>query len=102
MNAILGTRCFSGLEETRLYGYTLGMKTAVSIPDKVFQDAETLANNLKISRSQLYSRALSEYVSRHAPDSVTEALDRLCCELDEGTDRFVSAASRRILERTEW
>jgi hypothetical protein len=77
------------------------MKTAISIPDEVFEDAETLATNLKISRSQLYSRALSEYVSRHAPDSVTEALDRLCCEI-EGDDVFVSAASRRVLERTEW
>jgi hypothetical protein len=90
------------LRDHGLAGYTLGMKTAVSIPDEVFQDAESLAHQLKISRSQLYSRALSEYVSRHAPDSVTEALDRLCCELDEEMDRFVSAASRRILERTEW
>jgi len=78
------------------------MKTAISIPNEVFQDAEALARSLSISRSQLYSRALSEYVSRHAPDCVTETLDRLCGELDEETDRFVAAASRRILERTEW
>jgi predicted transcriptional regulator len=78
------------------------MKTAISIPEEVFRNAEALARQLSISRSQLYSRALREYVSRHAPDRVTETLDRLCGELDEETDRFVAAASRRILERTEW
>ena len=78
------------------------MKTAISIPDEVFEHAENLAHHLKISRSKLYSRALSEYVARHAPDTVTESLDRLCVELDEGVDPFVSTAARRILERTEW
>lgn len=78
------------------------MKTAVSLPDDVFEDAESLAERLQISRSQLYCRALSEYVSRHAPDAVTESLDRLCAELEPAPDPFVSAAARRVLERTEW
>jgi predicted transcriptional regulator len=78
------------------------MKTAISIPNEVFRDAESLARQLKVSRSQLYSRAISEYVARHATDLVTESLDRLFSELDEGPDPFVSAAARRILERTEW
>ena len=78
------------------------MKTAISIPEEVFRNAEELARQLSISRSQLYSRALREYVSRHAPDRVTETLDRLCGEIDQETDRFVAAAARRILERTEW
>jgi predicted transcriptional regulator len=78
------------------------MKTAISIPDRVFADGESLARHLKISRSQLYSRALNEYVARHAPDSVTESLDRLVAELDKGADPFVSTAWRRVLERTEW
>ena len=78
------------------------MKTAISIPEEVFRNAEALARHLGVSRSQLYSRAIGEYVSRHAPDRVTETLDRVCGEIDEETDRFVAAASRRILERTEW
>ena len=75
----------------------MGMKTAISIPNEVFRDAESLARQLKVSRSQLYSRAISEYVARHATDLVTESLDRLFSELDEGPDPFVSAAARRIL-----
>ena len=49
-------------------GYTLGMKTAVSVPNEVFERAERLAKRLEVSRSELYSRALREYLSRHAPD----------------------------------
>lgn len=87
---------------SRARGYTSGMKTAISIADEVFRGAETLARRLGVTRSQLYSQALREYLSRHAPDSVTDALDQLCTELDEGLDGFVGTAARRVLERTEW
>jgi hypothetical protein len=83
-------------------GYPCSMKTAISIPDDIFHEAETLAHELRISRSQLYSRAVSDYVSRHASDSVTEQLDRLCAEIDGAVDEFGATASRRVLERTEW
>jgi metal-responsive CopG/Arc/MetJ family transcriptional regulator len=78
------------------------MKTAVSIPDDVFKGAERLARRTKKSRSQLFADALREYVARHAPDDVTDAMNRVCAELGETRDPFVSAAARRILERSEW
>jgi len=78
------------------------MKTAVSIPNDLFEKAEHLARRMKKSRSQLFSNALEEYVDRHAPDRVTEAMDKVCAEVDSEADAFVSAASRRILERSEW
>ncbi len=78
------------------------MKTAVSIPDDVFQQAERLARRTGTSRSALYARALAEYVARHAPDQVTEAMNGVCDELGLGADEFTSAASRRILEQSEW
>ena len=74
----------------------------VSIPDEVFQGAERLARRTKKSRSQLFSDAVREYVARHAPDEVTEAMDRVCADLGRPTDEFVPSAARRILERTEW
>jgi len=78
------------------------MKTAVSLPDDVFESAERLARRTKKSRSQLFSDALREYVARHASDEVTEAMDRVCAELGETTDEFVSSAARRTLENSEW
>ena len=79
------------------------MKTAVSLPDDVFSGAEALARRMKLSRSELYKRALGEYLSRHSPDAVTEALDRVCGEI-AGTDEngFAQKASRRVLERMQW
>ena len=80
----------------------LGVGAAVSIPDKVFKKAERLARQMKKSRSELFSNALAEYVARHAPDHVTETMDQVCAEIGSEPDPFVSAASRRVLERSEW
>jgi mRNA interferase MazF len=52
------------------------MKTAVSIPDDVFERAERLARRAGRSRSEVFSAALAEYLARHAPDEVTDAMDR--------------------------
>jgi len=81
---------------------TKGMKTAVSIPDDVFEGAERLARRTRKSRSELFSEALKEYVARHAPEEVTEAMNRVCVDLGDPKDLFVSSAARRVLERSEW
>jgi metal-responsive CopG/Arc/MetJ family transcriptional regulator len=78
------------------------MKTVVSIPDQVFERAERLARRAKKSRSRLFSDALREYVARHAPDDVTEAMNRVCDEIGDTRDEFVTVAARRTLERSEW
>ncbi len=78
------------------------MKTAVSVPDDVFERAERLAQRERRSRSDVYSAALREYVARHSPDEIADALDRVIAEVGEGTDSFVTAASRQTLESTEW
>jgi metal-responsive CopG/Arc/MetJ family transcriptional regulator len=78
------------------------MKTAVSIPDDVFERAERFARRARRSRSEVYSAALREYVNRHAPDEVTEAMNQVCDEVDGRPDDFVRAAGRRVLERSEW
>jgi metal-responsive CopG/Arc/MetJ family transcriptional regulator len=78
------------------------MKTAVSIPDEVFQKIERLARRAGRSRSEVFSAALAEYVARHAPDEVAEGWDRVCAEVGDQHDGFVSAAGRRVLEEAEW
>ena len=78
------------------------MKTAVSIPDDVFEGAERLARRTNRSRSRLFSDALTEYLARHTPDEVTEAMDMALAQIGEEEDSFVSSAARAVLERTEW
>ena len=55
----------------------MSMKTAISIPDKVFDSAEKLANRLGKTRSQLYTQALSSYIVKHKGDDVTKKLDEV-------------------------
>ncbi len=77
------------------------MKTAISLPDEVFEQAERLAQRMKKSRSEIYPEALAEYVARHEPDAATEALDRVAKGIDTRPDAFSSTAARRILEPTD-
>jgi len=78
------------------------MKTAISIPDKIYRDAEWLSRRLKKSRSQVYTEAVTQYVARHDPDAVTEAMNRVCEAMDTYSDPALSAAARRTLEDVEW
>jgi antitoxin MazE6 len=79
------------------------MKTAVSLPDRVYRDAERHAKRTRKSRSQLYAEALAEYLARHAPDAVTEDMNAVIDQLgDAGGDPFVSGVSRRVLAGMEW
>lgn len=79
------------------------MKTAISIPNDVFEEAERVAAELKQSRSQLYSRAVREYVARHSADSVTAALDAVYAgENDESELEFLRVVARRTLGHSEW
>mgnify|MGYP001166019293 FL=1 len=78
------------------------MKTAVSIPDEIFAQAERLARRSGQTRSYVFSQALREYVARHSPEEVTQAMDEVCEAVGDQLDPFTGSAARRTLERVEW
>jgi metal-responsive CopG/Arc/MetJ family transcriptional regulator len=79
------------------------MKVAISVPDDVFNEAESLARRLNTSRSELYSRALAEFVGHHAPDRVTERMNQVVAEIGAvEPDVFRAEAARQVFKRTEW
>lgn len=78
------------------------MKTAVSIPDDLFRQADELADRLGKSRSQVYREALADYVARREHGAVTRALDELADELAADDVGFAADAARRALDRSEW
>ncbi|MHB8507320.1 MAG: CopG family ribbon-helix-helix protein [Candidatus Dormibacteria bacterium] len=78
------------------------MKTAVSLPDDIFAEADRLADRLNLSRSALYRQALSEYLQRHQPGALTTAMDQAIEAVGEITDPFAAEAGRRVLQRVEW
>jgi hypothetical protein len=80
------------------------MKTAISIPDPVFEAAERLAKRLGKSRSQLYSEAVAHYVEQHPSSSVTERLNEVLAAEPEADrlDPVIEALQLEVLRRERW
>jgi hypothetical protein len=80
------------------------MKTAVSIPDRVFQSAEKLAVRLGVSRSQLYAKALATLVEKHREDLITARLNEIYGPggEDSSLDRDSRLLQAHSLPRGKW
>jgi len=78
------------------------MKTAISIPDPVFQAADKYAKRMRKSRSQLFSEAMVEYLERHTPDEITRMLNETLETVGDMDDFFIRKASHSLLGRSEW
>ncbi|MDY0002453.1 MAG: ribbon-helix-helix protein, CopG family [Polyangia bacterium] len=78
------------------------MKTAISLPDELFESADAYASRTGRSRSEVYAEALREYLALRDDDVVTERLNALCGELDARLPPDLDLAARRRLEQTEW
>ncbi len=79
------------------------MKMASSLPDELFSAAEDVAERLSLSRSQLYARAIAEFVAKWSADEVRESYDRAYAapETDEEA-AFRRSAGRRALQASDW
>ncbi len=77
------------------------MKTAVSIPDGIFRQAERIARKLGIPRSQLFARALEEFIGNHDRKNVTSRLDEIYSDVEPKEDRFLEASVRDLRQATE-
>ena len=78
------------------------MKVALSIPDELFDSAETLVKRLGVSRSRLYATALADYVARHQSRKVTARLDAVYASEQSGLDTSLRRAQARSLPRDSW
>ena len=80
------------------------MKTAVSIPDPIFDAAELLADRLGISRSELYQRALRHFLESRSHAMIRESLDAVYGESsqDSKLDTAVEFAQEISLPEDDW
>lgn len=78
------------------------MKTAISVPDRVFRSAEQLAARLGVSRSELYSKALAAMVEKHRDDLVTARLNEVYSSESSSLDPLLSRMQSRSLPRQKW
>jgi metal-responsive CopG/Arc/MetJ family transcriptional regulator len=78
------------------------MKTAISIPDDIFQEAEETAKEMGLSRSQLYVVALAEYLKSRRRSAVTAALNQVYDDGHDTLDPRLAAMQSASLDRDEW
>jgi metal-responsive CopG/Arc/MetJ family transcriptional regulator len=77
------------------------MKTAVSIPDPIFEAADRLASRRKISRSELYAEALSRILDAEDADDITARLDAVYGDIDSSLDSDLAIAQADAV-REDW
>ena len=94
----------SGLGETAICErYTLEMKQRPpALPRALDAKVTRVARRLRKPRTMVLKEAIEEYAARHDADAVTEAMNRVAAVVDTRLDPGLAAASRRVLERTEW
>lgn len=78
------------------------VKTAISIQESLFERADALAEQLHLSRSQLFSRALDEFLKKHETRRLREAIDAaLEGEPDPGEEERMRLMRRKQRRRVE-
>ena len=82
--------------------YNMSMKTAISLPDDVFESADGLAEQMGISRSQLYATAVAEYVAKYRTRDLTAKLNEVYSEEPGGVVGELMTAQTKSLGSSEW
>ena len=78
------------------------MKTAISIPDNIYKASMKAAKKLGISRSELYVKAVAEYLEGRFPLEVTKALDEVYLKEPSHLDYGLSRIQAHSLEKEDW
>jgi metal-responsive CopG/Arc/MetJ family transcriptional regulator len=83
-------------------GHTAGMKTAVSVPDPLFEAADELAERLGLSRSKLYSAALERFVQDHDDEIITAKLNEVYATESSALDPVLQSIQSRSIPKGRW
>lgn len=78
------------------------MKTAISLPDDVFEAAEVMIEARGWTRSRLYAEALRDYLRSQDAEAITAALDRVHKVPDLNSGLARRRANREILGSSPW
>jgi metal-responsive CopG/Arc/MetJ family transcriptional regulator len=78
------------------------MKTAISLPDPIFEEAEALANQLGISRSELYTKALQAYLRRYNREQTLKQLNQVYADESSEPDLALTKMQFASLPHEDW
>lgn len=78
------------------------MKTAISLPDPVFEEAEALARQLGLSRSELYTKALKAYLRKYNRNQILNKLNQVYSKESSELDPVLAKMQFMSLPREDW
>ena len=83
------------------------MKTAISLPDRIFMEAEETAHLMGISRSALYVNAIVEYIKKNNRKYITQKLNEVydnnyCYEEFESISNAGLESIRELTKNDTW
>jgi metal-responsive CopG/Arc/MetJ family transcriptional regulator len=78
------------------------MKTAISLPDKVFEQAESLARKLGLSRSELYTKALEAYLKKYNRERILHELNQVYSKESSELDPVMAKMQFMSLPHEDW
>ncbi|NJL22997.1 MAG: hypothetical protein HC895_22710 [Leptolyngbyaceae cyanobacterium SM1_3_5] len=78
------------------------MKTAISLPDSVFEEAEALAQQLGLSRSELYTKALQAYLKKYDRNQILHRLNQVYAQESSQLDPAMATMQFMSLPHADW
>lgn len=78
------------------------MKTAISIPDHLFQVADQFAKNHGVSRSHLFAEAVAQYLEQHSAEQITNQLNEVYSTNPAKVDEALAKMQFSSIDREEW
>lgn len=74
----------------------------MSIPEDLFDSAESLGKRLGVSRSHLYATALADFLAKHKGRKTTEQLNRLYGDKDSRLEKPLRRLQARSIRGESW
>ena len=99
--------CFTVLLKNRLIlGYTkvilIVMKTAISVPDEIFELSEKLARKLKVSRSKIFAMGVKKLGEQYDDEELIANINKVCEKVNTSVDPALFKMTMLSLSKEEW
>lgn len=82
------------------------IKTAISLEDHLYREANQIAEELNISRSQVFARALEEYIRHYRNQQLLHQINEAYSDApdseDQETHDLIRYQRRKLGKREEW
>lgn len=78
------------------------MKTAISVPNDVFELSEKLAKKLKVSRSQIFAMGVKKLAEDHDEEELVANINKVCEKVDTSVDPVLFRMAMLSLPKEEW